>query len=97
MAADAPDAGGHRFGGDWTSGLHPMAVHNATPRLVVATARGRRYDVELWGAQFSRYGDDIWAPLRDADIPINVFEGRPFPSHMATMEHVAGQIEALRM
>ena len=37
VPADAPDAGGHRFGGDWVAGLHPMAVHNATERLVVAT------------------------------------------------------------
>ena len=43
----APATGGHRFGGDWVEGLHPMAVHNATDRLVVATVRGQRYDVEL--------------------------------------------------
>ena len=43
---DAPSAGGHRFGGDWEPGLHPMAVHNATDRLVVATIRGRGYQVE---------------------------------------------------
>jgi hypothetical protein len=52
----APDAGGHRFGGDWHDGLHPMAVHNATERLVVATVRGRRYDVE------HRY--ETWVQLR---------------------------------
>ena len=52
----APDAGGHRFGGDWQDGLHPMAVHNATERLVVTTVRGRRYDVE------HRY--ETWVQLR---------------------------------
>jgi hypothetical protein len=57
---DAPDAGGHRFGGDWVPGLHPMAVHNATPHLVVATARGRRYDVEL------RY--ESWVQLRSRPL-----------------------------
>jgi hypothetical protein len=46
VPADAPSGGGHRFGGDWEAGLHPMAVHNATDRLVVATVRGRRYQVE---------------------------------------------------
>ena len=56
----APDAGGHRFGGDWVRGLHPMAVHNATPCLVVATARGRRYDVEL------RY--ESWVQLRSRPL-----------------------------
>ena len=57
---DAPDAGGHRFGGDWVAGLHPMAVHNATERLVVATVRGRRYDVEL------RY--ESWVQLRSRPL-----------------------------
>jgi hypothetical protein len=52
----APDAGGHRFGGNWHEGLHPMAVHNATERLVVATVRGRTYDVE------HRY--ETWVQLR---------------------------------
>ena len=47
VPADAPAAGGHRFGGRWETGLHPMAVHNATVRFVVATVRGRTYDVEL--------------------------------------------------
>jgi hypothetical protein len=46
-AEDAPEAGGHRFGGGWLSGLHPMAVNNRTERLTVARIRGRRYDVEL--------------------------------------------------
>jgi hypothetical protein len=56
VGAGAPDAGGHRFGGDWQRGLHPMAVHNATERLVVATVRGPRYEVE------ERY--ETWVQLR---------------------------------
>ena len=40
----APDAGGHRFGGGWVHGLHPMAVHNATERGALLTRRGRRYE-----------------------------------------------------
>ena len=60
VPVDAPDAGGHRFGGDWVAGLHPMAVHNATERLVVATVRGRRYDVEL------RY--ESWVQLRSRPL-----------------------------
>ena len=55
-----PDAGGHRFGGEWVAGLHPMAVHNATERLVVATVRGRHYDVEL------RY--ESWVQLRSRPL-----------------------------
>ena len=56
VAADAPDAGGHRFGGDWVGGLHPMAVFARTDRHVVATVRGRRYVVE------ERY--ETWVQLR---------------------------------
>jgi hypothetical protein len=49
---DAPMAGGHRFGGSWASGLHPMAINNATDRFVVLSLRGRRYELacryETW-------------------------------------------------
>jgi hypothetical protein len=41
----APAGGGHRFGGQWVDGLHPMAVNNATERGAVLTVRGRRYEV----------------------------------------------------
>jgi hypothetical protein len=47
VAEDTPEAGGHRFGGDWASGLHPMAVNSRTERVTLARLRGRRYDVEL--------------------------------------------------
>lgn len=47
VAADAPGAGGHRFGHEWVAGLHPMAVNGRTQRVTLARIRGRRYDVEL--------------------------------------------------
>jgi hypothetical protein len=47
VAEHTPEAGGHRFGGDWVSGLHPMAVNSRTERVTLARLRGRRYDVEL--------------------------------------------------
>ncbi len=47
VAEETPDAGGHRFGGAWVSGLHPMAVNTRTERVTLARLRGRRYDVEL--------------------------------------------------
>jgi hypothetical protein len=56
----APDAGGHRFGGDWVGGLHPMAVFARTDRHVVATVRGRRYVVE------QRY--ETWVQLRSRPL-----------------------------
>jgi hypothetical protein len=60
VADDAPAAGGHRFGGGWVSGLHPMAVNNRTERLTVARLRGRRYDVEL------RY--EGWVQMRSRPV-----------------------------
>jgi len=47
VADDVPGAGGHRFGHEWVSGLHPMAVNSRTERVTLARIRGRRYDVEL--------------------------------------------------
>jgi hypothetical protein len=41
----APRRGGHRFGGQWVSGLHPMAINNATERGAVLTLRGNHYEL----------------------------------------------------
>jgi hypothetical protein len=60
VAEDAPRAGGHRFGGGWVGGLHPMAVHRRTERVTLARLRGRRYDVEL------RY--EGWIQLRSRPV-----------------------------
>ncbi|MBA2282625.1 MAG: hypothetical protein M3527_04260 [Actinomycetota bacterium] len=66
--ATAPDGGGHRFGGDWAPGLHPMAVHNATDRVNVATIRGRRYDVELRYEGWVQYRSRTVRPRRDLGL-----------------------------
>jgi hypothetical protein len=42
---DAPNAGGHRFGGEWRPGLHPMAIHNATDRGALLLRRGPHYEL----------------------------------------------------
>ncbi len=47
VAEDTPHTGGHRFGHERVSGLHPMAVNTRTERVTLARLRGRRYDVEL--------------------------------------------------
>jgi len=60
VGTSAPRSGGHRFGGDWANGLHPMAVNNATERLVVATVRGQSYEVEL------RY--ESWVQVRSRPL-----------------------------
>lgn len=77
VAVAAPDAGGHRFGGEWVGGLHPMAVHNATHRLVVATVRGRRYDVEL------RY--ESWVQLRSRPLRLRR-DLRPLADRLQDLE-----------
>ena len=59
--------------------------HNPLGRAyVLAGVLGRRFDVEIWGAQFERYGTKVWAPLRDCEIPIHAFDGRTFPSTSAS-------------
>jgi hypothetical protein len=56
IPAAAPTAGGHRFGGQWVTGLHPMAVSNATERNAVLTVRGRHYEL--------RYRYESWVQFR---------------------------------
>ena len=69
--------------------------HNPLGRAyVLAGVLRRRFETEIWGAQFKRYGAKVWAPLRDCDIPIHVHDGRPFPAHLDVMEQVARRIDA---
>jgi hypothetical protein len=55
---DAPAEGGHRFGGQWSYGLHPMAVYNSVTSFTVLTVTGRSYEVvyryESWVQYRSR-------------------------------------------
>jgi glycosyltransferase involved in cell wall biosynthesis len=73
----------------WDVGHNPLGRAN-----VLAEVLARDFDVELWGAQFERYGSRVWAPLRDIPTPINVFAGRPFPEHLRVSETVATAIDA---
>ena len=69
--------------------------HNPLGRAyILADLLSRRFDVEIWGAQFERYGSRMWAPLRDSRIPIHSFDGHAFPAHLRRMEEVAGRIDA---
>jgi glycosyltransferase involved in cell wall biosynthesis len=69
--------------------------HNPLGRAyVLADLLRRHFDVEIWGAQFERYGYRVWAPLRHGEIPIRSFDGRPFPEHLRVMEEVAERIDA---
>jgi hypothetical protein len=73
----------------WDVGHNPLGRAHA-----LAGALGRHFDVEIWGAQFKRYGSGVWPPLRGSDIPIHAFAGRELPQHLTVMKDVADKIEA---
>jgi glycosyltransferase involved in cell wall biosynthesis len=69
--------------------------HNPVGRAhTLAGILSRHVDVEIWGAQFRRYGSDVWAPLRGSEIPIKTFPGRELPDHLDVMQEVACRIDA---
>ncbi len=74
----ADDLGGHRFASQWTHGLHPMAINNATGLFAILTIQGARceltYRYESWVQHRSRRPRprvDL-APLADE---LNALEG----------------------
>jgi hypothetical protein len=77
----APDAGGHRFGGMWVPGLHPMAVHGATERGALLTVRGRHY-------QFG-YRYESWVQFRSRPVRARVDLG-PLATALSEAESAAG-------
>ena len=60
----APDGGGHRFGGQWVSGLHPIAVHGATERGALLTVRGSHYELA--------YRYESWVQFRSRPVRARV-------------------------
>ena len=73
----------------WDVGHNPLGRAH-----VLASILSRRFDVEIWGAQFPRYGTDVWEPLRHGDIPVHSFPGLDLPDHLDSMAEVASQIDA---
>jgi glycosyltransferase involved in cell wall biosynthesis len=53
-----------------------------------------RFDVEMWGTQFDRYGSAVWRPLRQTSIPVRRLPGGTFPDYLATLEDAAARIDA---
>src|SRR5262249_10196314 len=69
--------------------------HNPFGRAhLLADLLSDRFDVELWGAQFERYGTGVWPPLRDTKLPVRRYAGATFPAFFDTMEQVAKRIDA---
>ena len=69
--------------------------HNSLGRAyLLADVLRHDYRVELIGANFPRFGSDIWKPLRhDSRVTIKNFPGGNFPQYFIRMEDVAKQIE----
>ena len=70
-------------------------AHNPLGRAyLLADALRNEYDVELIGATFPRFGNELWEPLRTGSrVTIRRFPGSNFPEHFKSMEDVAEQLE----
>jgi hypothetical protein len=53
-------AGGHRFGGNWVRGIHPIALHNATDRGTLLVFEGHRAEL--------RYRYESWVQFRSRAV-----------------------------
>ena len=68
--------------------------HNPYGRAyLLAEALSRQYRVVLIGFRFSRYGDDVWKPLRGAPIEPVVLPGNDFPEFQQQLESLAARID----
>ena len=70
-------------------------AHNPLGRAyLIADALRNDYDVEIVGASFPKFGDNIWKPLRDCSrVAIKSVPGQHFPEHFRTMADFAERIE----
>ena len=69
--------------------------HNPLGRTyLLADILRHDYDVEIIGANFPRFGKDVWEPLRNLSrVTIKTFPGCNFPDYFKYMEDIAQQIE----
>ena len=69
--------------------------HNPLGRAyLLADVLRHNYDVDLVGAQFPRFGNEVWEPLRNCSrVAVKSFPGSNFPEHFKRMEDIARQIE----
>ncbi len=81
VAPTAPEGGGHRFGGQWVSGLHPIAVHGATQRGTLLTRRGARYELA--------YRYESWVQFRSRAVRARV-DLAPLAERLNEAETAAG-------
>lgn len=70
-------------------------AHNPMGRAyLIADMLSGKFDVEVVGARFPRFGNEVWEPVRNGTVPTAHFLGQSFPAHFAKMEEVAKQIES---
>ena len=69
--------------------------HNPLGRAyLLADLLSSEVDVEIVGACFPNFGEDVWEPLRASGrVTIKTFPGGRFPNHFDRMEEVARQID----
>ncbi|MEQ1785428.1 MAG: glycosyltransferase [Acidimicrobiales bacterium] len=68
--------------------------HNPFGRAhLLADLLREEFEVELWGAQFERYGTGIWPPMRDTTIPVRRFRGSSFPEFLDTLDAAARRLD----
>lgn len=69
--------------------------HNALGRAyLLADVLRREYEVEVIAAEFPRFGEGVWEPLRYCSrVTIKSFPGGEFPGHFKRMEDIAKKIE----
>lgn len=69
--------------------------HNPLGRAyLLADVLRNEYEVELIGANFPRFGTEVWKPLQGVHrVTFKTFRGANFPEHLGRMEDVAEQID----
>ena len=72
----------------WDVGHNPMGR-----AYLLAEVLRRKFDVEIVGARFPRYGTEVWEPTRNGEVAVTDFPGREFPLHFAEMEEMAGRVD----
>jgi hypothetical protein len=90
----SPSGGGHRFGGQWVEGLHPMAVHNATERGAVLTVRGRRYELGYRYESWVQFRTRVVRPRVDL-VPLAERLTAAEEANGATVHWAAERVSAL--
>lgn len=68
--------------------------HNPVGRAyLIAEALSRRFEVELIGPQFPRFGDKVWEPVQNGKMPVISFPGRYYPDFEADIDAVAARLD----